>query len=110
MMPGRTENRKASYCGDLSFYCDLSDTATVVAFDEKDSALYSIQLKSRIPPNFSLCYWLAGSQISPTQLPTHYIRGDSIRIDKLMLVVSGRKKALRNYQIHVPRGWYFWLQ
>ena len=110
IIPGRTENRKVSYCGDLSFYCDLSDSVTVVAYDQTDSAVYSIQVVSKIPPNFSLCYWLAGSQISPTQLPRSYVRGDSLSINKLMLVVSGKNKALRSYHVYVPEGWYFWMQ
>jgi hypothetical protein len=110
MVPGRTENRKGSYCGDLSFYCDLSDSVTVVALDQADSAVYSTQLKSKYSPNFSVCYWLAGSQISLTQLPHSYIRSNSLSIQKLMLVVSGRNKALRSYGINIPKGWYFWLQ
>jgi hypothetical protein len=107
--PGIRDTDKGLVCGDLPFYCDLSDTVTVAFLGEKDSIVYEASIQSRKPPSFSFCYWLAGPRIDPQHLPAQYIRGRSGENFKLLLIVQGRKKCLRESRICIPKDWYCWI-
>ena len=107
--PGVSETSKGLMCGDWSFYCDLSDTVTVAFLGEKDSIVYEATIQSRKPPYFGFCYWLAGPRIDPYNLPAQYIRGRSGEHFKLLLIVQGRKKCLRESRMYIPKDWYCWI-
>ena len=106
--PTITSSSKGLYCGLLSFYCDLTDTVTVAIVNQTDSILYKEQVTSRIPPHFSLCFWLAGSEYDTKKLPENYYRPDENIQSKLVVYVKNRPKCSRNFS--VKENQYFWLQ
>ncbi len=96
-------------CGDLSFYCDLSDTIIVALVQNADSIVYSAPIISSIPSYFSLCYWMAGPNINLEELPDKFFQSNTNEALKLMLIVNDRKKCIRNGDFRLQKNWYWWI-
>jgi len=90
-----------------SFHCDLSNSVLVAFVNEKDSILYSALVKSKNPPSFTYCCWLAGPRIGKEILPKKYFRGDGRSKIKLFLIVRGRRKC--SVEATFADGWYYWI-
>ena len=108
--PSIRDTGKGMICGGLSFYCDLSETVTVAFLKEKDSVVYEATIRLLQPPHFSLCYWLAGPQVDLHRLPSYYMRSDSSQEYRLLLLVHGRGKCVRESGIFVPQHWCCWIE
>ena len=107
--PTVRDSTKGLMCGDLSFYCDLSDSVEVAVVTKHDSILYRTTVTSDKPPYFSLCYWMAGPKINPQSLPASYFKAPSKGNLKLVLIVGGRWKNIRGFHLNGSRGWYYWI-
>ncbi len=106
--PTVRDTGKGLMCGELGFYCDLSDSVEVTFLQSNDSIVYqTMVIQSR--PSFALCYWMAGPKIDHRSLPTRYFRAPSNEQIKIFLSVGGRKKNLRKAGFQVQKGWYYWI-
>ncbi len=105
--PTITDSSKGLYCGDFTFYCDLSDTVLITFVQNNDSIVYYKPIVSSCPPHFGLCFWYGGPNLNPSELPDQYYRNVTDKKLKLLIIVNGRKKCMRDYSF--KKDWYFWL-
>jgi hypothetical protein len=105
--PTITDSTKRLFCGQYSFYCDISDTVLIAFQNEVDSIVYSVKIIAKVPQYFSFCTWIAGSLFTPKELPKFYFRGKGADMLKLVLIVDGRKKCYTKFSISDKR--YYWI-
>ncbi|MBS4028170.1 MAG: hypothetical protein KGZ58_05960 [Ignavibacteriales bacterium] len=107
--PTVTNTNKGFIRGDITFYCDISDSVEVALITKKDSIVHKTTLKSSKPPYFSAGYWVAGANISQQSLPTSYFQPSSDGYLRWVIIVGGRWKSIRERGIEVRKGWHYWI-
>lgn len=106
--PTISETSKGLFCGANTFHCSLSDTVLVAFQNQFGLTLYNKKVVSKLAPFFNLCFWIAGSQISPLELPESYYHTNSLQKIYLVLIVNGRKKCYKEITISDKR--YYWIR
>jgi hypothetical protein len=107
--PTIKDTTQGMICGGFTFYCDLSDTVEVSLIGENDSVLTTTRIITHKPPNYSFCYWMAGSNVALTSIPTEHFKATSNSQLNVLLSVNGRKKNIRLKVIYIPKGLYCWI-
>lgn len=107
--PTEKDSTKGLIYGDLTFYCDLSDSVDVAFVTKNDSIVHRATIRSAKPPYFSVGYWVAGKNIRQASLPSSYFRPNKDDHLKLVLIVGNRWKSIREVGIPVQRGRYYWI-
>ena len=107
--PTVTSTKKCFIQGDLTFYCDLSDSVEVAFITKKDSIVHKAVVTSSKPPYFSIGYWVAGPNISQHLLPISYFLPRSDDNIRLVIIVGGRWRSIRQSGIQVRSGWRYWI-
>jgi hypothetical protein len=108
--PTLKDTSKALIYGDLTFYCDLSDTAEVALVARNDSIVYSATVVAAKPPHFSIGYWVAGRNSDQRSLPASHFTSSVDDHLKVLLIVHGRRKVLRDVGIPVKKGMHYWIE
>ncbi len=90
-----------------SFYCELSDTVSVVIENESHSIYFNTTVTTKYHPYFSYCIWSAGIKVSKDRLPEKYFFCSSEDNLKIFLVVNDRKKCYRKFE---GSGRYYWIK
>ncbi len=106
----RGDTSKIRICGDLDFYCDLSDSVEVAFVTENDSIVYRTIVFSKYRPDFGVCYWIAGNKARKEILPSNYFKPNKDGIINILLIVNNQKKSMRTIGIPVKAGQYYWIQ
>lgn len=108
--PTVRDTGKGLICGNLTFYCDLSDSVEVALVAEDDSIVYQTIVKSQTPPYFSLCYWVAGEKAQIRSMPSRYYKSGKDGRLKALLIVNGKKKSMHEIGIPVRNNRYYWIE
>jgi hypothetical protein len=107
--PTVKDTTKGLIYGDLTFYCDLSDSVEVAFVTKNDSIVHRATIRTAKPPYFSVGYWVAGENIRQASLPPSYFKPNRDEHLRLVLIVGGRWKTIRELGIPVQRGRYYWI-
>ncbi len=107
--PSVDKEGRVKSCGDLSFYCDLSDSVVVALLAENDSVVYQSTVRTSTPPGFSLCYWVADEKTSPVALPEHFFKAERDERVRWLLIAGGKWKCARQWGNRLSKGKYYWL-
>jgi len=108
--PTVRDTGKGLVCGNLTFYCDLSDSVEVAFVTEDDSIVYQTTVTSQMPPYFSLSHWVAGEKVRIQSIPSHYYKSSKDGHIKALLILDGQKKSIQEIGISVKNGRHYWLE
>ncbi len=107
--PTVSDTGKGRICGDIVFYCDKSDSVDIAFVTMKDSIVYQLTIPSWSKHVYSLCYWKAGPNVQVQSLPQNHYQALANERLGLLLIIDGRKMALKEGALSVRKGWYYWI-
>jgi hypothetical protein len=107
--PTVTDTGRGLIKGELTFRCDISDSVEIAFITKNDSIVHKATVHSSKPPYFSVGYWVAGPNARQQSLPTSYFKPSSDSYLRLVIIVEGRWKSIRERGISVRKGWHYWI-
>jgi hypothetical protein len=108
--PAVTRTTKGLMCGQVTFYCDLTDSVQVAIVDGDTSDIVTeVTVTPDSGHDFSVCYWVAGPLFQQGQLPSNCFKRKTKYPLSWLLFVNGRKKCLTLGVGNLPQGWYCWI-